>query len=115
MVRFHAILLILCGLISFMGHYVQFGVARITPWIPTVVGSFVLLLHFRFKNRSGLVRFLPLLPVFVFGIIVTIMCFKFLPIEDQPVRKKVVFCVMTISSWATVGFGAKALLKQNLN
>ena len=111
MIRFHAMLLILCGVISFVGHYLQFGVARITPWIPTAVGSFVLLAHFRFKNKSGLVRLLPILPVFVFGFIVTLMCIKFLPQDFQPLRKKIIFSIMSISSWITVGFGIKELLK----
>jgi len=65
------------------------------------------------RKENGIMKYLPIVPVFIFGIVTTIMCARFLPQEIQPVRKKIIFCLMTISAWATVGYGLKEILKLN--
>lgn len=104
MVKFHAFVLIVCSAIAFTGHYLQFGVARLTPWIPAAAGLVIFLLHLLFKNKKGFVRFLPLLAVLAFGILTTNMCIRFLPQEFQPLRKKIIFSVMSVSALATVSY-----------
>jgi len=112
MIRNHSIILILCSIIGFTGHYFQFGVARITPWIPAAMGLSIILANFRFKASCGFKKYIPLIMVVVFGIVTTMMCIKFLEQEVSPLRKKLIFCIMSISALVTVGRGLRVLLKE---
>lgn len=98
----HGLVLIICSIVGFTGHYLQFGVLRITPWIPASVGLFTMLMHYLLGDKPGFRKYLPLIPVIVFGVTTTIMCLRFLPQDIQPVRKKIVFSVMSISAGLTV-------------
>ncbi len=113
MVKFHSLLLIACSAIAFTGHYLQFGVARLTPWIPAAAGLVILILDLVFKNKKGFVKFLPLLAVAAFGILTTNMCIRFLPQEFQPVRKKIIFSMMSISAWITIIYSSGILKAGN--
>ena len=115
MIKNHGIILILCSIVGFTGHYLQFGVARITPWIPVAIGLSIILANWRFKTNSGFKRYLPLLMVVVFGILTTMMCIKFLAQDVPPLRKKLIFCLMSISAWVTVAGRLRVLLKENNN
>ncbi|MFT3909244.1 MAG: hypothetical protein QM737_07460 [Ferruginibacter sp.] len=102
MIKIHSIVLIICSVIGFTGHYYQFGVARLTPWIPATAGIIIILSDFLFKNRKSLLKYLPIIFVLAFGILTTNMCIRFLPQEFQPLRKKIIFSVMSVSAWATI-------------
>ena len=101
MIKLHSGILLLCSMIGFTGHYIQFGVARLTPWIPAMAGLLIFLLHVFLKNQKGVLKYLPVIAVVSFGILTTMMCLKFLPQEFQPLRKKIIFSLMSISAWAT--------------
>ena len=113
MIKFHLIILVICSIIGFTGHYLQFGVARLTPWIPAATGFFIFILHSWLRNLRCFLKYLPLFFIVVFGIITTMMCIKFLPQEFQPLRKKIIFSLMSISSWATILYSVRILLKAN--
>src|SRR5882724_8355611 len=91
MIRLHSLVLIVCSCIGFVGHYIQYGVARLTPWIPATIGIFIFLFSYRVRKENGIMKYLPIVPVFIFGVVTTIMCARFLPQEFQPVRKKIIF------------------------
>lgn len=97
--KIHGLVLICCGIIGFTGHFLQFGVARITPWMPSAVGLFIILINYYLRNEPGFKKYLPLILAIVFGTVTTIMCFKFLPQASQPLRKKIIFIVMSGSAW----------------
>jgi hypothetical protein len=101
MIKFHSGILVLCSMIGFTGHYIQFGVARLTPWIPAMAGLLIFLLQVLLKNKKGFLKYLPVVAVVSFGILTTIMCLRFLPQEFQPLRKKIIFSMMSISAWIT--------------
>jgi len=113
MIRIHAAILVTCSFIGFTGHYIQFGVARLTPWIPAVMGIIIALIHKQFRNKKHWLKFLPVILVLIFGIITTRMCVRFLPQEFQPARKKIIFCMMSISAWVTMVFNALAIFRTN--
>ena len=115
MVKNHGIILILCSIIGFTGHYLQFGVARITPWIPAAMGLSIILANARFKTTVGLIKFIPLIIIFVFGIITSMMCFKFLGQDAPPLRKKLIFSLMSISALVTVAERLWDLVKKSNN
>ena len=115
MIRNHGVILILCSIIGFTGHYLQSGVARITPWIPAAMGLSIILANARFKTNNGFKKYIPLFMVVVFGIVTTIMCIKFLAQDVPPLRKKLIFCLMSISALVTVANRLRVLLKENNN
>jgi len=102
MIRTHTFVLIVCSVVSFTGHYMQFGILRLTPWIPATVGIITLVADHWLSDSKGLTRYAALVIIIVFGIITTNMCIRFLPQPFQPVRKKIVFSVMSLSAWITV-------------
>ncbi len=102
MIKVHSIILIICSAIGFTGHYYQFGVARLTPWIPATAGVIIIFSDLLFKNKKGFLKYLPIIFVLAFGILTTNMCIRFLPQEFQPLRKKIIFSVMSISAWVTI-------------
>jgi hypothetical protein len=102
MIRYHFIILVTCSCAGFAGHYIQFGVFRLTAWIPAMAGLFALVLKYALKNSKGYLKYLPLFFILLFGILTAIMCIRFLPQPFQPLRKKIIFCVMSISALVTV-------------
>ncbi len=110
-IRTHCTGLFVCSVIGFTGHWLQFGVARLTAWIPAAAGILILLCGYRFKNSSSYLKYLPLLMVAAFGTLTTIMCIRFLPQEFQPLRKKIIFSIMSVSAWATIVYSIRATCK----
>src|SRR4051812_1895298 len=102
MIKIHSAILFTCSVIGFTGHYLQFGVLRPTPWIPASAGCCILLLEWITKDRKSALKYVPLLAIMAFGILTTNMCIRFLPQDFQPVRKKIVFTLMSLSAWVTV-------------
>ena len=108
-IKLHGIVLVLCSLIGFVGHFLQFGVLRITPWIPASVGIVLILLDLIPNNR--VTRYLSIFLILGFGILVTNMLFTFWGQDFQPIRKKLIFLGMSLSSWTTllaIAFKAKS-------
>jgi len=102
MIKTHVTILVACSAIGFTGHYLQFGVARLTPWIPAGMGLLILLVNFLVKNEKGLLNYLPLILVLAFGILTTNMFIRFFPQDFQPIRKKIIFGLMSASAWITI-------------
>ncbi len=112
MIKIHSLVLMMCSVIGFTGHYLQFGVARLTPWIPATAGLLIFLVHYSYeknKQRQWLYACL-LIMILAFGILTTNMCIRFLPQAFQPLRKKIIFSVMSLSAWITIA----RLLKNRL-
>jgi hypothetical protein len=93
----HAAVLILCSAVSFVGHYIQFGIARLTPWIPAAAGSVLWLIGRTGEVSRGKGRALQVITV-LFGALTAGMCVGFWPQDIQPLRKKLVFTVMSVSA-----------------
>ena len=107
MLRFHSIVLIVCSSIGFIGHFIQFGIARLTPWIPAVVGLLIMFLVSRAKRRKKFLNYMPVIPALIFGVVTTIMSIRFAQQDFQPLRKKIIFSVMSASAWITVGYAIR--------
>lgn len=93
----HAVVLVLCSAVSFVGHYLQFGVARFTPWIPATAGCTLLALH-RAQRSWPRVRWALPAVTALFGLLTLCMVVRFWPQAHQPLRKKLVFTTMSLSA-----------------
>jgi len=101
-IRLHSCVLIVCSTIGGLGYYLQFNYFQITSCIPATIGCVLLLITMlNFKNK-GVQFMLLFLVTLVFGIILTRMSVKFIPQQFQPMRKRVYFPVMALSSIITV-------------
>jgi hypothetical protein len=112
MLKYHAAVLTGCSFVAFAGHYLQFGLLRLTALIPAIVALFVLVLIALVKHKKGNWKQLPLLVVAVFGMLTTIMCIRFLSQEFQPLRKKIIFTIMSVSAWATIIYALRVMWKK---
>jgi len=101
-IRLHGYVLIICSMIGGLGYYLQYNYFQITSCIPATIGGVLLLITtLNFKNKH--IQFILLfLVTLVFGIILTRMSVKFIPQQFQPMRKRVYFPVMALSSIITV-------------
>lgn len=111
MIKIHSVILLVCSTIGFIGHYVQFGILRTTPWIPAIAG--VLILFLTIQQKYFYYKLLPLVIIVFFGILTTSMCIEFLPQAHQPIRKKIIFSLMSISAWATIFYEIRGLKIMN--
>ena len=112
MLRIHSVILVICSCVGFVGHFLQFGVMRITPWIPATFGVMIFESHLFFCQKESPIKYLPITITFIFGIITTIMCIRFLPQSFQPLRKKIIFSSMSISAWTTLFYTFKTILQK---
>src|ERR1700749_2781280 len=97
-IRLHSGVLIICSAIGGLGYYLQYNYFQITSCIPATIG-FILLLITALNFRNKAVQFtLLFLVTLVFGIILIRMSVKFIPQQFQPMRKRVYFPVMALSS-----------------
>src|SRR5262245_45198818 len=101
-IRIHATILILCSLTGFFGFYFHNHFFQPTAVIPAVVGINMLLLSGVLCNNPKVRRALGLLVIIVFGIIVTRMAIEFVSQSFQPLRKRIYFPVMALSSIITI-------------
>jgi len=91
MIKIHSVILMICS---------KFGILRATPWIPALVGVSILMLKALQKYAYN--KLLPLILIVGFGLLTTSMCLEFLTEADQPIRKQIIFSIMSISSWTTL-------------
>ena len=101
LVTFHGAVLMTCSLVGIVGYYGQHGRFQITAGIPAMAGL-ILILGARCnlwseRTRAWLLFFLT----FAFGMIVTRLAIRFIPQAFQPLRKRVYFPVMALSSIVT--------------
>lgn len=101
MIRIHSFILTICSLIGFTGHYYQFGIARLTPWIPAGIGLLIYVSDLWFRQKPAL-RNIPIFIIVCFGVLTTIMTIDFLPQDYQPIRKKIIFSIMSASAWTVL-------------
>ena len=111
MVKIHSVILMVCSIIGFIGHYSQFGILRATPWIPAIVG--VLIFTLTTQKKYFHYKLLPLVLIVIFGILTTCMCLEFLPQTHQPIRKKIIFSLISISAWITILYEIHGLKSMN--
>ena len=97
----HGIVLIIGTLVGFIGRYFQFNDTRFTALIPGSTGLLIIVL----ANANSERKYAPLaffLVILVFGIILTRMSLKFVFQEFQPLRKRINFPVMALSSIVSI-------------
>ena len=61
----------------------------------------------------GFKKYIPLIMVVVFGIVTNAMCVNLFSQDLPPLRKKLIFCLMSISALVTVASRVRVLLKEN--
>ncbi|MBS1664884.1 MAG: hypothetical protein JST68_27805 [Bacteroidetes bacterium] len=99
-VRIHGLILIGCSLIGLFGYYFQNHFFQITACIPAAMGLLVAGISF---FGAGRVRDAVLFViVLAFGVMLTRMSLKFVFQPWQPLRKRIYFPVMAMSSIVTV-------------
>lgn len=102
LVRLHASVLIICSMIGLFGYYFQYGFFQVTACIPATVGMVLMIIcSMQFGNAKVKYAILFLVTL-AFGIMLTRMSVKFIPQEFQPLRKRIYFPVMALSSIAAV-------------
>lgn len=97
-ITYYSLILLLCSCVGFTGHYLQFGILRITPWIPAFIGILLLSIQYMKNKYRTFKTYLSLLILFALGILVLKMNWTFLFQDWQPLRKKIIFTVMSVSS-----------------
>jgi len=97
-IRFHASVLIVCSFIGLFGYYFQYHYFQVTACIPAAVGLSLLVITQMDIENQNLKPGLLFLITLIFGVILTRMSIKFIPQEFQPLRKRIYFPVMALSS-----------------
>jgi len=98
----HAIVLIIGTLIGFIGRYLQFNDIRFTALIPGSIGLLIIALAKAKCARENILHIAFFLVILLFGIILTRMSLKFAFQEFQPLRKRINFPVMALSSIVSI-------------
>ena len=107
----HGIVLILGTLVGFIGRYFQFNDIRFTALIPGSIGLLIIVLSNSSWPKEDMRHFAFFLVILVFGIILTRMSLKFVFQDFQPIRKRINFPVMALSSIVSIFLVAKNFLK----
>lgn len=98
LVRLHASVLIVCSMIGLFGYYFQYGFFQVTACIPATVGMVLMIIcSMQFSNPRVKYAILFVLTL-AFGIMLTRMSIKFIPQQFQPLRKRIYFPAMAVSS-----------------
>jgi uncharacterized membrane protein YjjP (DUF1212 family) len=98
----HGIVLFAGTVVGFTGRYLQFDDIRLTALIPGAIGLLIILLaNIRWgkENTRHMIFFIMTL---IFGIILTNMALRFIFEDFQPLRKRINFPVMALSSCIAV-------------
>lgn len=109
----HAGVLIGSSAIGLAGYYRQHHVFQITACIPAAVGALLLLLAHLPLRRERLRAWLLLLLSFGFGLVVTRLALRFVAQDFQPLRKRLYFPAMALSSLLTCLLLARALWRKH--
>ena len=100
-VTLHGAILIGCSLIGTVGYRLEHGRFQITSGIPAVVGLGLILVAQRNLGTGRAGAWLLFAVTLAFGVVVTRLSFRFVPQDFQPLRKRIYFPVMALSSIAT--------------
>ena len=98
----YGIVLIFGTLVGFIGRYLQFNDIRFTALIPGATGLLIIVLANANSARENMLQLAFFLVILVFGIILTRMSLKFAFQEFQPLRKRINFPVMALSSMVSI-------------
>jgi len=111
----HAIILIIGTLVGFIGRYFQFNDIRFTALIPGSIGLLIIVLSNSSWPKEDMRHIASFLVILVFGIILTRMSLKFVFQDFQPIRKRINFPVMALSSITSIFLMTKNFLKSQEN
>jgi len=101
LVTLHAAVLLCSSLIGSVGYYLQYSRFQITACIPGAVDIALLVLSRVCLTSERLRAWLLLAITLAFGLVVTRLALRFLPEDFQPLRKRIYFPVMALSSVLT--------------
>jgi hypothetical protein len=107
----HGIVLIIGTFVGFIGRYIQFDDIRLTALIPGSIGLLIIVLANTNWAKENIKHISFFIVTLIFGIILTRMAIKFSFENLQPLRKKINFSVMTISSIVAIVLMSKNYLK----
>src|SRR5882724_3947401 len=94
----HGIVLLIGTFVGFTGRYIQFHDIRLTALIPGSFGLLIIVLATTNWARDEVRNAACFVVILVFGIILTRMSLKFVFQDFQPLRKRINFPAMAISS-----------------
>jgi hypothetical protein len=107
----HGTLLLLGSLVGFVGRYIQFSDLRLTALIPRSIGISIIILANVKWRKEEIKQIVVFLIILIFGIILTWMALKFIFQDFQPLRKKINFPVMALSSIIAIVLMSKNYFK----
>jgi hypothetical protein len=110
----HGIVLIIGTFVGFIGRYLQFNDIRFTALIPGSIGLLIIVLARANCARENILQVAFFLVILVFGIILTRMSIKFMFQEFQPLRKRINFPVMALSSIVSIILITKNYLESKM-
>jgi hypothetical protein len=110
-VTLHGAILIGCSLIGTVGYGLEHGRLQITSGIPAAVGlGLISVLRSHLGTERGRTWLLFAMTL-AFGVVVTHLSIRFVPQDFQPLRKRIYFPVMALSSIATGAIMARHLCR----
>lgn len=110
----HAGVLIGSSVIGLVGYYRQHQAFQITACIPASAGLLLLLLALAPVSPERRRAWLLLAFTFGFGLVVTRLALRFAFQELQPLRKRLYFPAMALSSWWTCWIMARAMRQKRV-
>lgn len=108
----NAAVFIVCGLIGFLAHYLQWGDYQQTALIPFVLGVLLLVMTPGMKSGTGVVYTAVIILTFIFGVIVSGMLIKLSGSDTTSARKMILLTIIALSSFASFGVYINNWLEQ---
>lgn len=97
----NASVFIICGLIGFLAHYLQWGDYQQTALIPFVLGILLLVMTPGMKSGTGVVYTAVIALTFIFGVIVSGMLIKLSGSDSTSARKMILLTIIALSCFAS--------------
>ena len=99
----NSLVFIVCGLIGFLAHYLQWGDYQQTALIPFVLGILLLVMTPGMKSGNTIIRRAVFVLTFVFGVIVSGMLIECSGNDATSARKMILLAVIALSCFASFG------------
>ena len=99
----NALVFIVCGLIGFLAHYLQWGDYQQAALIPFVLGILLLVMTPGMKSGNMIIRSVVVGLTFIFGVIVCGMLIKCSGSDVTSARKMILLTVIALSCFASFG------------
>lgn len=99
----NSLVFIVCGLIGFLAHYLQWGDYQQAALIPFVLGILLLVMTPAMKSGNTVVRWAVVALTLLFGVIVSCMLIQCSGSDTTSARKMILLAVIALSCFASFG------------